>query len=124
MSPGIEFSKQPFHICGEGLSQFILSIYPTYVGASGIGSAFFFATVGDKLLLLQAALAAKRARELVRTKSVLKSSSLPGKLADCASANPEESGASTFILAICNVLGFTFQPGLGILHTLLGFDIC
>lgn len=94
------------------------------MGASGIGSAFFFATVGDKLLLLQAALAAKRARELVRTKSVLKSSSLPGKLADCASANPEESSASTFILAICNVLGFTFQPGLGILHTLLGFDIC
>jgi len=30
---------------------------------------------------------------LVRTKSVLKSSSLPGKLADCSSANPEESGA-------------------------------
>ncbi|KAK3163488.1 hypothetical protein QOZ80_1AG0004380 [Eleusine coracana subsp. coracana] len=40
---------------------------------------------------LKAALAAKRARELVRTKSVLKSSSLPGKLADCASSNPEES---------------------------------
>ena len=42
--------------------------------------------------ILQAALAAKRARELVRTKSVLKSSSLPGKLADCASSNPAESG--------------------------------
>ncbi|KAK9081789.1 hypothetical protein Syun_031235 [Stephania yunnanensis] len=40
---------------------------------------------------LKAALAAKRARELVRQKSVLKSSSLPGKLADCSSANPEES---------------------------------
>ncbi|KAL6849941.1 hypothetical protein ACP4OV_020568 [Aristida adscensionis] len=39
----------------------------------------------------KAALAAKRARELERTKSVLKSSSLPGKLADCASTNPEES---------------------------------
>ncbi|GER41231.1 DNA gyrase subunit B, partial [Striga asiatica] len=38
-----------------------------------------------------AALAAKRARELVRQKSVLKSSSLPGKLADCSSTNPEES---------------------------------
>lgn len=41
----------------------------------------------------QAALAAKRARELVRTKSVLKSSSLPGKLADCSCTNPEESGS-------------------------------
>ncbi|XP_006850688.2 DNA gyrase subunit B, chloroplastic/mitochondrial isoform X1 [Amborella trichopoda] len=40
---------------------------------------------------LKAAMAAKRARELVRTKSVLKSSSLPGKLADCSSMNPEES---------------------------------
>ncbi|XP_019059708.1 PREDICTED: DNA gyrase subunit B, mitochondrial-like isoform X2 [Tarenaya hassleriana] len=39
----------------------------------------------------KAALAAKRARELVRSKSVLKSSSLPGKLADCSSTNPEES---------------------------------
>lgn len=39
---------------------------------------------------LKAALAAKRARELVRQKSVLKSSSLPGKLADCSSTNPEE----------------------------------
>ncbi|PON34391.1 DNA gyrase, subunit B [Parasponia andersonii] len=38
-----------------------------------------------------AALAAKRARELVRQKSVLRSSSLPGKLADCSSTNPEES---------------------------------
>ncbi|KAL5546611.1 hypothetical protein UlMin_006298 [Ulmus minor] len=40
---------------------------------------------------LKAALAAKRARELVRQKSVLRSSSLPGKLADCSSTNPEES---------------------------------
>ncbi|XP_060668647.1 DNA gyrase subunit B, chloroplastic/mitochondrial isoform X2 [Ziziphus jujuba] len=40
---------------------------------------------------LKAALAAKRARELVRQKSVLRSSSLPGKLADCTSTNPEES---------------------------------
>ncbi|KAJ1405216.1 TOPRIM domain [Sesbania bispinosa] len=38
----------------------------------------------------KAALAAKRARELVRQKSVLRSSSLPGKLADCSSTNPEE----------------------------------
>ncbi|KAI3436993.1 DNA gyrase subunit B [Psidium guajava] len=40
---------------------------------------------------LKAALAAKRARELVRQKSVLRSSSLPGKLADCSTTNPEES---------------------------------
>nr|XP_027123314.1 DNA gyrase subunit B, chloroplastic/mitochondrial-like [Coffea arabica] len=39
----------------------------------------------------KASLAAKRARELVRQKSVLKSSSLPGKLADCSSSEPEES---------------------------------
>ncbi|XAR68410.1 DNA topoisomerase (ATP-hydrolyzing) [Bertholletia excelsa] len=40
---------------------------------------------------LKAALAAKRARELVRQKSVLRSSSLPGKLADCSATNPEEA---------------------------------
>ena len=48
------------------------------------------------LFCYQAALAAKRARELVRQKSVLKSSSLPGKLADCSSTNPEESGKCCF----------------------------
>ncbi|KAG1358726.1 DNA gyrase subunit B, chloroplastic/mitochondrial [Cocos nucifera] len=47
--------------------------------------------LSKSLNALKAALAAKRARELVRTKSVLKSSSLPGKLADCSSTNPEES---------------------------------
>ena len=34
--------------------------------------------------------AAKKARELTRRKSVLESTSLPGKLADCSSKNPEE----------------------------------
>ncbi|KAA8517968.1 hypothetical protein F0562_015442 [Nyssa sinensis] len=47
--------------------------------------------LGKSLNALKAALAAKRARELVRQKSVLKSSSLPGKLADCSATNPEES---------------------------------
>ncbi|KAL1201486.1 DNA gyrase subunit B [Cardamine amara subsp. amara] len=47
--------------------------------------------ISKSLNAYKAALAAKRARELVRSKSVLKSSSLPGKLADCSSSNPEES---------------------------------
>ncbi|GAV57956.1 DNA_gyraseB domain-containing protein/DNA_gyraseB_C domain-containing protein/Toprim domain-containing protein/HATPase_c domain-containing protein [Cephalotus follicularis] len=47
--------------------------------------------LSKSLNALKAALAAKRARELVRQKSVLRSSSLPGKLADCSSSNPEEA---------------------------------
>ncbi|ESW34084.1 hypothetical protein PHAVU_001G123100 [Phaseolus vulgaris] len=46
--------------------------------------------LSKSLNAFKAALAAKRARELVRQKSVLRSSSLPGKLADCSSSNPED----------------------------------
>ncbi|CAN1748880.1 DNA gyrase subunit B, chloroplastic/mitochondrial [Linum perenne] len=54
--------------------------------------------LSKSLNALQAALAAKRARELVRQKSVLRSSSLPGKLADCSSTNPEEAGDCFFAI--------------------------
>ncbi|PIA60114.1 hypothetical protein AQUCO_00400780v1 [Aquilegia coerulea] len=46
--------------------------------------------LSKSLTALKAALASKRARELVRQKSVLKSSSLPGKLADCSATDPAE----------------------------------
>jgi len=53
------------------------------------------AIAGKALQAMKAAEAAKRARELVRRKSVLRSSMLPGKLADCSSS---ESGETEIFL--------------------------
>jgi DNA gyrase subunit B len=49
------------------------------------------AIIEKALQSFRAAEAARRARELVRRKSVLESSPLPGKLADCSSRDPSES---------------------------------
>ena len=71
-------------VIGEQVSEH-LEFYP-----NTLGSIFSKASQAQK-----AAEAAKRARELVRRKSVLRSGSLPGKLSDCSSSDPESSDGTT-----------------------------
>jgi len=74
----------------------VRGIVDTLVGEALGEYLEFNPTVIDLILekaiqAFNAAEAARRARELVRRKSVLESSTLPGKLADCSSRDPGES---------------------------------
>ncbi|MEO1095663.1 MAG: DNA topoisomerase (ATP-hydrolyzing) subunit B [Cyanobacteria bacterium J06638_28] len=74
----------------------VRGIVDTLVGETLIEYFDFQPSVVDAVLekaiqAFNAAEAARRARELVRRKSVLESSTLPGKLADCSSRDPGES---------------------------------
>ena len=72
-------------LVGEGLSQY-LEFNPNVIDL-----------ILDKAIqAFNAAEAARRARELVRRKSVLESSTLPGKLADCSSRDP--AGSEIYIV--------------------------
>ncbi|XFA73127.1 DNA topoisomerase (ATP-hydrolyzing) subunit B [Thermosynechococcaceae cyanobacterium Okahandja] len=67
-------------IVGEALTEY-LDFHPSVTD-----------TILEKAIqAFNAAEAARRAREMVRRKSVLESSTLPGKLADCSSRDPAES---------------------------------
>ncbi|MFQ3637806.1 MAG: DNA topoisomerase (ATP-hydrolyzing) subunit B, partial [Cyanobacteriota bacterium] len=74
----------------------VRGIVDTLVGEALTEYLDFRPNVADAILekaiqAFNAAEAARRARELVRRKSVLESSTLPGKLADCSSRDPSES---------------------------------
>ncbi len=68
------------NLVGESLSQY-LEFNPAVIDL----------ILEKAIQAFNAAEAARRARELVRRKSVLESSTLPGKLADCSSRDPSES---------------------------------
>ncbi len=74
----------------------VRGIVDTLVGEVLLEYLDFRPAVVDSILekaiqSFNAAEAARRARDLVRRKSVLESSTLPGKLADCSSRDPAES---------------------------------
>jgi DNA gyrase subunit B len=74
----------------------VRGIVDSLVGEALIEYLEFRPAVADSILekaieAFKAAEAARKARELVRRKSVLESSTLPGKLADCSSRDPSES---------------------------------
>lgn len=74
----------------------VRGIVDTIVGEILTEYLEFRPNVADSILekaiqAFKAAEAARRARDLVRRKSVLESSPLPGKLADCSSRDPSES---------------------------------
>jgi DNA gyrase subunit B len=74
----------------------VRGIVDSLVGEALVEYFDFHPQVADAILdkaiqAFNAAEAARRARELVRRKSVLESSPLPGKLADCSTKDPSES---------------------------------
>jgi len=74
----------------------VRGIVDTIVGEALTEYLNFRPSVADAIIekaveAFKAAEAARKARELVRRKSVLESSTLPGKLADCSSRDPGES---------------------------------
>jgi DNA gyrase subunit B len=68
------------NLVGEALSEY-LEFHPSVIDL----------ILEKAIQAFNAAEAARRARDLVRRKSVLESSTLPGKLADCSSRDPSES---------------------------------
>ncbi|WP_413174707.1 DNA topoisomerase (ATP-hydrolyzing) subunit B [Anabaena azotica] len=74
----------------------VRGIVDSFVGEVLTEYLEFHPAIADSILdkaiqAFKAAEAARHARELVRRKSVLESSPLPGKLADCSSRDPSES---------------------------------
>ena len=68
------------NLVGEALSEY-LEFHPSVIDL----------ILEKAIQAFNAAEAARRARDLVRRKSVLESSTLPGKLADCSTRDPSES---------------------------------